>query len=305
MLSRYLFILLSLVTLAACNIREDESLPSAVSPFKIIDEAIYIDQDGLYDFGNDSLQILVEKVDYLEGFDYINQQYNLTDASEYYNISFLSNNGVWIPFIDEFPLMAIKSNPFTNLNFYGTGIHRFYNTPISDELQAYYSYYDNGYCYFYFGGSGVYNSTVGESVSDSISYRKGTSESINLSINQAQFIMPDRILPYNVQDISFIKHNNTEYIAEYEIWFDSYPYDQFHHLILNNPTNSSHPILYIPFPPELDPAELQLKQIFSDGSELIYELSDEINIYTQTRIIANCFLVLVNNPGKFIIGDNK
>ena len=306
MLYKIALLLLILTTLLGCDLREDSSLPSGISPFDIIEDVIYIEREGIYETTNAELFLRVEKLTSdLEGFEFVDAGYSFEASSDYYHIAYVTGSGAVIEQVnqEDMVLVAFKSANFDYLNFFFQGsIKRFYTYPKVDDFSPSGAKYLTGYCYFFLNDSGVYRAVKESSPTESTKWIRSSGDEINLSLYQAQFIMDIALLEDDVDEITFSKVENNEYVVQYDLEFNSSLADDEYNMVLNNETDEF-PTLFIPFPVERSVDDLVLLQKFNDGTEIEFELKSEIEEIEECIVIGNCFVILVNNPGSFVIGE--
>ncbi len=303
MFFKYFVMTLVLFSLYGCNLREDDTLPSGVSPFDLIDDAIYITGEGLYATRQDNVNILVS-IEESDAFEFVDASYNFTPVSQSYYIRFVDYNQEIIEVDELSTIIAIPSEHFTYLGLkYSGDYERFYPYPNSSTINAFGAFYENGYCYFILSDSAYYQ-TVSETEQHSevsIEINPTQDSDINVSLYQAQFILPRNLLPLGVSQITLEKIE-APFLAEYNLRLSNFPVS--FNMILNNPGQELYPILYIPVGPDLDSANLVVKQILPNGSQLIFHYDEELNNPDQYTIFGNCIILLVNNQGRFIIEKN-
>lgn len=300
MFFRIITLFLILIALFGCDLREDSSLPSGVSPFDLYDDVIYINEEGIYMTAQDSVYLKISQED-SQGFNFVSESYDFTPASQSYLIEFVDANEELIEVEDFTPLLAFPSDSFTYLGLKFPGDYeRFYPYPLSSSISGFGAYYEQGFCYFLLSDSGYY-----QTVSEGNSHLETTVEidtsqvsDINLSLYQAQFILPQNLIPQGVQTISFEKVESDN-LAEYNLTLLDLPVNFA--MVENNPDQERYPILYIPVSSDSDMTQLSVKQIIPDQSEVIFKYTDDIDGINQFTTFGNCLILLVNNQGKFII----
>lgn len=293
-------LLLLLLALLGCDLREDSSLPSGISPFDLLDEAIYITSNGLYITSQDSIYIRIKQEE-STGFEFVRESYDFTPNSLSYHIEFVDAYQEPIEVEDFTPLLAFPSDIFTYLGLkYPGDYERFYPYPLSSSISGFGAYYEQGFCYLLLNDSGYYQ-TVSEANSHlEISVEIDTAQvsDINLSLYQAQFILPSNLIPLGVQTISFEKIESDN-LAEYDLTLLDLPVNFA--MVENNPDQERYPLLYIPIGSDSDMTQLSVKQIMPDQSEVIFQYTKDIDDINQFTTFGNCLILLVNNQGKFIV----
>ncbi len=299
------FLILCLISLLflSCNLREDDNLPAGVSPFDLIDQAIYINSQGKYPTSNDSLWINVELKE-SDNFSFIEDFYGFTSSSHSYLIQLVNKQNELVESSDFAPIIAFPSDDFTYLGLKYQGAYsRFYPYPKSNIINGYGAYLENDFCYFILSDSGYYQTVYEDQALTSVSLQIDPSDTndINLSLYQAQFILPRNLLPLGVFQIT-LEQIATPFLAEYDLKLSNFPVS--FNMVLNNPGQDLYPILYIPVGPDIDSDSFQVKQILPNGSQLIFHYDEELSSPDQYTIIGNCIILLVNNQGRFIIEKN-
>lgn len=299
------FLLLSLISFLfiGCNLREDESLPAGLSPFDLIDQAIYITSEGIYPTENDSLLIRVQLKE-SNDFSFIADFYNFTNTSYSYLIELINKENDLVTTSDFTPIIAIPTDDFTYLGLKYQGAYsRFYPYPKSDSINGFGAYLENDFCYFILSDSGFYQTLYENEATSSVTLviDPADTDDINLSLYQAQFILPRNLLPLGVSQIT-LERKTSSFLAEYDLKLSDFPVS--FNMVLNNPGQDLYPILYIPVEADLDSANLLVKQILPNGSQLIFHYDEELNNPDQYTIFGNCIILLVNNQGRFIIEKN-
>lgn len=300
---RFLILFLISFLFIGCNLREDDSLPAGVSPFDLVDQAIYINSQGKYPTSSDSLWIKVELIE-SNDFSFIDNFYNFTNTSHSYLIQLVNKQNEMVESTDFTPIIAIPSDDFTYLGLKYQGAYsRFYPYPKSDIINGFGAYLENDFCYFILSDSGFYQTVYENEAMSSVSLviEPSDTDDINLSLYQAQFILPRDLLPLGVSQITLEKISSS-FLAEYDLKLSDFPVS--FNMVLNNPGQDLYPILYIPVGPDLDSANLVVKQILPNGSQLIFHYDEELNNPDQYTIFGNCIILLVNNQGRFIIEKN-
>ena len=291
---------LILFSLFGCNLREDDNLPSGVSPFNLLDEAIYIVGEGLYSTSKDNVKILVSQEE-SNGFDFVSNSYDFVQSSLNYNIRFVDDNEEIIEVEDLLPLLAIPSEPFSYLGLkYQGDYERFYPYPNTDSINSYGAYYENDFCYFFLSNNGNYQ-TYTESQSHStitLEIDPSQYDDVNLSLYQAQFILPRDLLPLGVTRVSLEKMQSPQ-LAEYDLTLLALPV--MFNLVQNNPDAERYPILYLPLPPGTDMTEVAVRQVLPNHDVVIFHYSETLETHDQFTFYGNSIIILVNNQGKFIV----
>ncbi len=303
MFSKFITILIIIFVLAGCNLREDKSLPSGLSPFELIDEAIYINSEGLYPTSHTHLWLKVE-LEVAHDFDFVDEQYDFTPSSLSYNIQVVDEDGETAFFLDFNPIVAFPSEGFTYLGLkYKGDFHRYYPYPQSNTLNGFAAYIDNNYCHFIFNDPGIYQTVYERQTHSAITLEVNpqSSDDINLSLYQAQFILPRALLPLGVNRITLEKIDSP-FLAEYDLKLSNFPVN--FNIIQNNPGHERYPLIYLPLNPDTDFSQITVKQILRNHSELIFNYNELTESYDQYTIYGNCVILLVNNQGRFII-ENK
>lgn len=300
MFFRILTLSLLLITLIGCNLRENESLPSGVSPFDLINDATYIDGVGLFSTSKPNVYVQVT-VDKPEGFAFIDESYNFSPSSLSYYLKLIDDVGNEIISTDFFPLVAIPSDQFTYLGLKHSGTYeRFYPYPNTDTISGFGAWHQHKCCYFILSDSGYYQ-TVSEvkphsTVTVEIDFNQDND--INVSLYQAQFILPRDLLPRGVQRVKLEKIDS-EKIAEYDLSLSEL--DVSFNMIQNNPEAERYPLLYLPVPPETDMTSISVKQILRNSLEVTYHYDQLLEEGDQFAIYGNCVILLINDHGRFII----
>ncbi len=302
MFFRFIIMSLLLLSLLGCNLREDNTLPSGLSPFELIDDAIYITGEGLYATSKDNTNILVSQEE-SSGFEFVTESYNFTPSSQSYYIRVVDDNEEIIEVEDFFPLLALPTEEFTYLGFkYQGDYERFYPYPKSASINGYGAYYERDFSYFLLTDNGFYQ-TVSESVSHStvtVEINPTETTDANVSLYQAQFVIPRKLIPMGVQRISLEKVESDN-LAEYNLTLLNLPV--MFNIIQNNPEAERNPILYLPVPPDTDISNILVKQILPDHREVVLNYSEEVDSYNQYTYYGNTIIIPVNNQGKFIINE--
>ena len=300
MFFRRIALFLVFIILFGCDLREDTSLPSGVSPFELFDDAIYIIGNGLYTTSRDNIYLRISKKE-SEGFDFVTDSYDFTPSSHTYLIEFVNAIEEIIEVEDFFPLLALPSEQFTYLGLKYPGVYeRFYPYPESTSINGFGAYYETGYCYFQLSNNGYYQ-TVNETESHSsvtVQINPIQANDVNVSLYQAQFILPWNLIPLGIQRVKFEKVESNN-LAEYNLNLLDLPVN--FNMIQNNPNEERYPILYLPLSPETDMTKLSVKQILPDHRELVFHYTEIIDNSDQFTVYGNCVILFVNNPGRFII----
>jgi hypothetical protein len=300
MYSRTLIICVLLFLLAGCNLRENDTLPSGISPFELIDGATYINGAGVFSTPNPDVYVKVTEEE-PEGFGFVEKSYNFSTSSPSYFIKLVDEASNDIINGDFSPLLAFPSEQFTYLGLkYQGDYERFYPYPHSSSINSFSAYYDIGCCYFILSDSGYYQ-TVYETSSHyevTVEIDPTQDTDINVSLYQAQFILPRNLVPLGIQRIKLEKRESNN-LAEYNLILSDFPVS--FNMIQNNPDEERYPILYIPVSPETDMTKLSVKQIFPDNREVVFHYTEVVDSLDQFTTYGNCVILLVNNQGKFII----
>lgn len=300
-------LLLLLLTLLGCDLREDDLLPSGISPFDLIDNTIYITKDGLYASSENDVYLLI-KHEENQGFTFISDSYSFDPASESYSIKFVDASLEEVEVEDFTPLIAIPSQQFTYLGLkYQGDYERFYPYPTSLEINGYGAYYSQGYCFFLLNDSGYYQTFTEEDTHSSITVEIDSSQEddINVSLYQAQFILPRILLPLGVQEIK-LEEIESENLADYKLTLLDLPVN--FNMIEDNPDAERYPIIYIPLPAETDTSdtsEISVTQILPDHREKTFTYNEDLDSPDQYTIYGNSIILHVNNQGEFIINKEK
>lgn len=300
MFSKVIIAFLITLLFNGCNLREDDSLPANISPFEIIEEAIYITQSGNYATAESGIYLQVEVTE-PTGFSFVEESYHFDRSSDSFSLKLIDESGNQLTDSNLFPLIALPSVEFDYLGLKFLGEYeRFYPYPRVNNLSGYGGYYENGYCYFILSDAGYYQ-TVSEATSQqSITIQVNSQSDVNASLYQAQFILPQELIPSELESVTLSK-NKSSNLAQYELIFQEESSD----LILANPDAVRYPILYLPVEPGTEMTSLSLKQILPTGNELLFHYNPVIEEHDQFTTYGNCLIVLVNNAGKFIINNNN
>lgn len=294
--------LLILSFLAGCNLREDKTLPSGVSPFDLIDGVSYIKGTGIISTTNPDIFVQVSEEE-PEGFSFIEDEYNFFPTSLSYYLKFIDSNGEDVTSVDSLPIVAFPSEQFTQLGLkYAGDYERFYPYPSSDSINGFGAYYQDGYCYFVLNDNGYYQTVVDTTMQTSVSVEIDLTQTndINLSLFQAQFILPRVLLPPGIQRINLEKIDS-EYLAEFVLTLSNLPVS--FNLVQNNPDSEIYPILYLPLAPETDMDAITVKQILPNQQEHIFHYDEILDTDDKYSIYGNCLILLVNNQGRFIVDE--
>lgn len=299
---RILTTLLLIILLAGCNIRENSNLPSGVSPFELLDDVVYLKDVGLYETSHPDIYLKVTKEN-PQGFDFIEDSYDFSTTSHSYFIKLVDEAGDDIASTSFLPLVAIPSQQFSYLGLKHQGDYsRFYPYPGTSKIDGFGAYYQAGYCYFILSDSGYYQtvSDANPHTSVTVEIAANQTDDLNVSLYQAQFILPYNLIPPGVQRIK-LDRIEADNLAEYNLNLSDLPVS--FNLIQNNPEAERYPLLYLPLPPETDMTAISVTQLLPNQQELVFHFTESLESLDQFTIYGNCVLVLVNNQGKFIINE--